>query len=201
MSKIGLFGGTFDPIHKGHTEIAEIVMEKMNLEKIIFIPAGDPPHKLGKKVTDKSDRLNMVKLATSYNSSFLVSDYEIKKEKRSYSVDLIKYFKSINKDDELFFIIGGDSLYNLPTWYHYEELLGLCNFIVISRPQVEKKNLLDKFSGEEKPPRIFFIDDVSIPVSATEIREKIKNGEEVKDYVTEAVYNYIRTKELYKELI
>lgn len=198
MSKIGLFGGTYDPIHKGHTEIAEIVMEKMNLQKIIFIPAGDPPHKLDKKVTDKTDRLNMVRLAVGYNPAFCVSDYEIKKEARSYSLDLIKHFKSIYKEDELYFIIGGDSLYNMPTWYHYEELLGLCNFIVISRPQVEKRNLLDKFSGDEKPPRIFFIDDVSIPISATEIREKIKNGENTKNYVTEPVYNYIRTKELYK---
>ena len=197
MSKIGLFGGTFDPMHKGHTKLCEFVLKKMELDKIIFIPAGDPPHKLDKKVTDKSDRLNMVRLATEYNKSFCVSDYEIKKEARSYSYDLINHFKSVYKDDELYFIIGGDSLYNLPTWYRYEELLGLCTFVVISRPDVEKENLFDKFKGNEKPPRLFFIDDVKIPISSTEIREKVKNSEDIKDYVSEPVFNYITTKELY----
>ena len=170
----------------------------MELDRIIFIPAGDPPHKVDKKITNKTDRFNMVKIATSYNSAFVVSDYEIKKDAKSYSVDLIKYFKNEYADDELYFIIGGDSLYNLPTWYHYEELMGLCNFIVISRPQVENKNLFDKFSGDEKPPRIFFVGDVSIPVSATEIREKMKDGKDVKNFLTEAVYNYITINELYK---
>lgn len=197
MSKIGLFGGTYDPIHKGHIKIAEIVLDKMKLDKIIFIPAGDPPHKQDKKVTEKSDRLNMVRLATEYNKAFSVSDYEINKKARSYSFDLINHFKSVYKEDELYFIIGGDSLYNIPTWYRYEELLGLCNFVVISRPDVKKKNLLDKFSGKEKPPRLFFIDDVSIPISSTEIRKKLKNSEDIKDYVSEPVFNYITTNELY----
>jgi len=199
MSRIGLFGGTFDPIHTGHTEIAEVVKEKIGLSKIVFIPAGNPPHKTDKAVTDKMDRFNMVKLAISDYDGFCVSDYEINKEERSYSVNLLKHFKDVYKEDELFFIIGGDSLYNLPTWYHYEELISLCSFVVVSRPnQYEKEHLLDKFSGKEKPFRAFFIDDVSIDISSTEIREKLKDGQNVQNILHKSVYRYIKDKRLYE---
>ena len=199
MSRIGLFGGTFDPIHIGHTDIAEIVKEKLNLDKIIFIPAGNPPHKTDKDVTDKIDRFNMVKLATEKYDSFCVSDYEINKAERSYSVNLLKYFKEIYFEDELFFIIGGDSLYNLPAWWHYEELISLCSFVVVSRPdQYEKEHLLDKFSGKEKPFRAFFIDDIKIDISSTAIREKLKKGQNVQNMLHESVYGYIKDNRLYE---
>ncbi len=198
MSKIGIFGGTFDPIHTGHIEIAKTAKEKMELDLVIFVPSGDPPHKTDKKVGNKEDRLYMTKLVSSCYDFFSVSDYEVTKDQRSYSVNLIKHFKEIYKTDELYFIIGADSLYNLPLWYRYEELIEMVTFIVISRPhQLDKSRLLDKFKGTEKPPRILFVDDVSIDISSTEIRDKIKNGHDVKDVLPQPVLSYIKDKGLY----
>lgn len=201
MKKTGIFGGSFDPVHKGHIIIAQIAKEQMNLDEVIFVPAGNPPHKTDKKLASNEDRFNMLKLATEHIDGFFVSDYELRKTEKSYSVNLIKHFKEVLNDSELYFIIGADSLYNLPMWYKYEELMEMTNFIVVSRPQVKKENLLDKFSGREKPMRAFFIDDVFVPVSATEIREKVKNGENTDDYLDESVLNYIKIKGLYKESI
>ena len=198
MKKIGIFGGTFDPIHTGHIEIAKTAKERMALDMVVFVPSGDPPHKSLKNARNKEDRLTMTELATSSYDFFSVSDYEIKKNEKSYSVNLIKHFKEVYKEDELYFIIGADSLYNLPLWYHYEELMEMVTFIVLSRPhQLDEKNLLDKFKGTEKPFRAFFIDDVSIDISATEIRDKIKNGQNVKDILPQLVYRYIIDNGLY----
>lgn len=201
MMRTGLFGGTFDPVHKGHILVAEIAKEKMNLDEIIFIPAGNPPHKTDKDITDGGKRLKMLSLATEKKPCFKVSDYEILKREKSYSVDLVRHFKENLKDSELFLIIGADSFYNLPTWYHYEELMEMTSFIVISRPQVKKENLLDKFSGNEKPMRAFFIDDVSIPISSSEIRQALFCGENAEKYLDKSVLSYIKEKGLYKESI
>lgn len=201
MKRTGLFGGTFDPVHKGHILVAEIARRQMDLDEVIFIPAGKPPHKTDKKIESNDDRLNMLLLATADKPYFKVSDFELKQKEKSYSVNLIRHFKEELKGAELFFIIGADSLYNLPKWYHYEELMEMTNFIVISRPQVKKENLLDNFSGEEKPPRVFFIDDVFIPISATEIREQLKRNENAEEYLDKSVLNYINVNELYKEKI
>ncbi|MBE7028485.1 MAG: nicotinate-nucleotide adenylyltransferase [Ruminococcaceae bacterium] len=197
MKRIGLFGGTFDPVHKGHVMVAEIAKKEMELDEVIFIPAGNPPHKEDKKIADGTHRLNMLLLATEDMPYFKVSDIEIRKKEKSYSVDLIKHFRKELKKTELFFIIGADSLYNLPTWYHYEELMQMTNFIVISRPETNKSSLLDKFSGNEKPMRAFFVDDVFIDISSTEIREMLKSGADTEKYLDKSVLNYIRANRLY----
>jgi len=197
MKRIGLFGGTFDPVHKGHVMVAEIAKKEMELDEVIFIPAGNPPHKEDKKIADGTHRLNMLLLATEDTPYFKVSDIEIRKKEKSYSVDLIKHFRKELKKTELFFIIGADSLYNLPTWYHYEELMQMTNFIVISRPETNKSSLLDKFSGNEKPMRAFFVDDVFIDISSTEIREMLKSGADTEKYLDKSVLNYIRANRLY----
>lgn len=198
MSRIGLFGGTFDPVHRGHIKIAKTAMEKADLDSVIFIPSGNPPHKTEQKVTDKWDRFEMVKIATEPYDCFSVSDYELNRKERSYSLNLIKHFKNIYKNDELYFIMGSDSLYNLPTWWHYEELMEICNFIVISRPvQYEKERLLEKFQGSEKPFRAFFIDGVNIDISATEIRDALKMGQDISSFVEDDVLQYIKDNSLY----
>ena len=197
MQRVGLFGGTFDPPHIGHIKVLTEAEKRLTLDRLILIPAGDPPHKTEKKVTDKQHRLHMTKLAFLPFANCSVSDYEIVKQTPSYSVDLIKHFREEMRDCELFFIIGADSFADLPTWWHYRELLTLCNIIVVSRPDTEKAELLTKFKGDEEPPRVFFLDNVHMDVSSTQIRAQIYAGEDVSRLVPDNVLQYIKENKLY----
>jgi len=198
MGAIGLFGGTFDPPHKGHIELAKDVLRKFSLDKIIFIPAGNPPHKTNKEITDKKHRYEMVKMSISNIPQFCLSDFDIKNHKPNYSYITIDYFKKCYKNDEIFFIIGADSFRDFPLWKNYRELLTMCNFIVVSRPGVDKNEYYKKFSGDENFSSVFFIDDVHYDLSSTELRESIKNKTPCKENFPQGVLEYIKEKELYR---
>lgn len=196
MSRIGLFGGTFDPIHLGHIALAERVLEDFSLDKIIFIPSGNPPHKTENNITDKMHRFNMVKLA-SCNDSFSVSDYEIKKEGPNYSYITISHFKEQYPNDEIFFIVGGDSFRDFPIWKNFKTLISLCTFIVVPRPEVDPLSYFEKFKDKQKPENVLFLKDFSFKVSSTEIRNDLLKGQDVSDFVPKEVYQYIKTNKLY----
>lgn len=136
--KVGIMGGTFDPIHYGHLVIAEQVRERFLLDKVIFVPVGKAPHKEGVEV-DKFDRFNMVKLAIESNSNFEISSIEIDKHKKTYTIDTIKELKN-NIDAEIFFITGSDAILMIDTWKDYKELLSLVKFIGATRPGVKRNN-------------------------------------------------------------
>ncbi len=195
--KTGLFGGTFDPIHNGHLKVAQTAKNCLQLDRIIFVPAGDPPHKSGKKITDKAHRLAMVELVAKACGAE-VSDWELGREEKSYSVDLVRHFQTTFPEDEFYFIIGADSFYDLPTWWHYRELMSLCSFVVIARPDTEKENLLARFSGDEAPPRVFFLEDVLVDISSTQIRRSISEGKDVSQLVSPEVMSYIKMHSLYE---
>ena len=195
--KTGLFGGTFDPIHNGHIKVAQVAKDRLELDRILFIPAGDPPHKADKKITAKEDRLSMVELAVQ-DSGALVSDWELCRAQKSYSVDMIKHFMEVYPEDELYFIIGADSFYDLPSWWHYRELLTLCSFIVIARPDTEKDKLLARFEGTETPPRVYFLEDILMDISSTRIREMVSEGKNISRLVPRPVQNYIENRGLYR---
>lgn len=197
MGKIGLFGGTFDPIHMGHIKLAECVLKEFGLDEIIFIPAGNPPHKSTTGMTDKKHRLKMVKIAIKDNDYFSVSDYEVNNESPNYSYITISHFKEIYADHEIFFIVGGDSFRDFPDWKNYRTLISLCTFIVVSRPGIEDLEYFDKFSGDEKPPRVFFLKDFSCDISSTEIRDKLHKGDKIEGLVPHFVEQYINSNELY----
>lgn len=197
MARIGLLGGTFDPVHNGHIAIGEEAKARLSLDKIILIPTGDPPHKANKKVTDKHHRFRMCELVFLPLGGYEVSDYEIKKETPSYSVDMLRYFGEVYPDDELFFIIGADSFRDLPTWWHYRELLRLCTIIVISRPDTEKSELLSLFSGDEEPPRVFYLDSVSMDISSTQIRAMTYRGQDVTHLIPDVAWQYMKENRLY----
>ncbi len=194
--RTGLFGGTFDPIHNGHLQVVHSAKELLQLDRVIFIPAGDPPHKTGRKITDKFMRLEMTRLAAETVGA-QVSDWEVRQEKKSYSLDMIRHFQSVYPQDELFFIIGADSFRDLPAWWQYRELLELCTFVVVARPDVDKKTLLERYAGDEKPPRVFFLEDVPMDVSSTEIRQMVGRGQDFSYLVPPAVLSYIQTHSLY----
>lgn len=197
MKRIGLFGGTFDPIHVGHTELAKKVISSFNLDKIIFIPAGNPPHKLLKKRADKSHRFNMVKLATEDFPYFEVSDFEVLSETPNYSYLTITHFKEEYPDDEIFFIVGADSFRDFPEWKNYETLISLCKFIVVSRPGISLENYYDKYKNTEKFPEAEFINDAFFDFSSTEIRNCISENKPTSGLLEKSVYDYIKTNKLY----
>jgi len=194
--KIGLFGGTFDPIHNGHIKVAQAAKNNLQLDKVILIPAGDPPHKAGKNLSDKMHRLDMARLAAEPLGAE-VSDWELLQTGKSYSVDTVRHFQATCPRDELFFIIGADSFYDIPTWWHYRELLELCSFVVVARPDTDKNKLLAKYAGDEKPPRVFYLQDILVDISSTAIRDKVRRGEDISTLVPPAVQDYIHSHKLY----
>ncbi len=197
MGKIGLFGGTFDPVHMGHIALAKHVLAQFALDEIIFIPAGNPPHKSAKNVTDKAHRFNMVKLATEGEPSFSVSDFELLSDRPNYSYITISHFKEQYRQDELFFIVGGDSFRDFPDWKNYKTLLTLCTFIVVSRPEIAPQQYFEKFSGDETPPRVHFLENFSYPISSTYIRKHLEKGQNVARHLPPMVHEYIKTNKLY----
>lgn len=187
MSKIGIIGGTFDPIHNGHLNIAECAMREYHLDKVIFLTSGNPPHKRGRKILDASIRHIMVKRAVSGKNGFEACDWEVRREEYSYTYNTLVYFNEIYKNDEIFFIIGGDSLRDFDTWYKPQEILKLCTLLVY-----------DREGGSTDAAFAHRIHGAKINISSTEIREKVKNGEDISGLVPECVREFIERNNLYK---
>lgn len=196
--KIGIMGGTFDPIHLGHLATAESVREIFALDEILFIPAARPPHKLGKKVTDERHRLKMTKLATQSNKFFRVSDMELKRTGLSYTLDTVNELQKIFGAAELFFIIGADSLADLSKWHAARELVEKCHFIATTRPGIDADfSAVEEFFGAAASEHIHRVTIPGLEISSTDIREKVRLGRSIKYLVPEVVEEYIRREELY----
>jgi nicotinate-nucleotide adenylyltransferase len=191
--KIGLFGGTFNPIHNGHLKIARKVLNAFELAKIIFIPSGNPPHKSKKDIAGASHRMKMLKLAIAGERKFEVSDIEIRRKGISYTLDTIKEIKKIyGKDAVLYFIAGLDMALDLPNWKDPSKVLNLARFIAVERPGLSSEKLPDKYHE-----KIIFIRGISIDVSSSDIRKRVKEGKTIKTLVPEAVEKYIKGHNLF----
>lgn len=188
--RIGILGGTFNPIHIGHLVLAEEAKEKLNLEKVIFVPAYIPPHKKGEEITEADDRLKMVNLAIRGNPSFEVSTFEIDSKNTSYSIQTLREFKKrYGEDTKLFFITGADSLGELFSWKGLDEIFKLSQFIVANRPGYDVANL---------PKEVEVVTITPLEISSSQIRRKIKEHKSIRYLVPEAVREYITAKGLYK---
>jgi nicotinate-nucleotide adenylyltransferase len=191
--KIGILGGTFDPIHWGHLILAEQAAEKFQLNKVIFIPCAHPPHKKGKKISPAKKRWDMVKLAIQGNPKFLVSDLEIKRGGYSYTVDTLTQLKKIYPKSELYFLTGSDMLKDIYNWRKPEKIYKLAKLVIAFRPSFDKINRKNKFVLKS-----LFLEIPAVDISSTQIREKIKNKESIKYLVHPEVERYIKKKRLYK---
>ena len=190
--KIGIFGGSFDPIHLGHLALAENARLLAKLDKIIFVPAGRPPHKARCHASGK-DRLRMVRIATSRNPNLLVDNFEISKPNRaSYTYVTIRHFRKKYPKDKLYFLIGSDSLAEIPSWKKGWAMARLCSFLVGRRTTEKKPRIPEKTKN-----RIEFMSTPLIDISSTEIRGKIKNKKSMKNLVPDAVSKYIKKRRLY----
>jgi nicotinate-nucleotide adenylyltransferase len=190
MSKVGIFGGTFDPIHLGHLITAQSVREIRGLDKVIFIPAFISPHKSEVKTSSPEDRLNMIKLAIEGVSFFDYSDIEIQKGGVSYTVDTPRELKS--KYDQIEFIIGYDNIFTFHTWKDPDEILKLTKVVVLKRRSSHPPPFEDKYVRQAE-----FVETRGIEISATDIRERVKNEMPINFLVPPNVMEYIYKHKLY----
>ena len=192
--KIAIYGGSFNPMHIAHEKIVDYVLKNLDMDKIIIIPVGIPSHR--ENNLEQSDtRLKICKEIFKNNKKIEVSDIEIKSESKSYTYDtLLKLIKIYGKDNKFFEIIGEDSLKNLKTWKNYKELLNLCKFIVFRRKDDKNTKIDSEFLNNKN---IIILENEYYNISSTEIRNKVKNKEDISGLVNKKVKKLIEKE--YKE--
>jgi nicotinate-nucleotide adenylyltransferase len=190
--KVGVFGGTFDPIHNGHLITAVAVKELRNLDKIIFIPSFIAPHKTDRISSSPEHRIEMLKMAVKDIPYFTYSDYEIKKKGVSFTIDTLKFLK--NEYDDIELIIGYDNLLDFSNWKDPDEILKLIKLVVLKRKVQNEPVEKDKFYYSAQ-----IIETPTIEISATDIRNRVRNNLPVKFLVPDLVMEYIKHFNLYKD--
>jgi nicotinate-nucleotide adenylyltransferase len=189
-------GGTLNPVHLGHLVIAEAAREKFRLDRVVWMPAGDPPHKTDRDLAPQEDRYAMALLATASNPDFEVSRLEMEREGPSYSLLTIQHFREQVGRDDLFFITGADTVLELLTWHQHAEVIRSCRFIAATRPGHD----LGRLSRVLPPEYVERIDPMpvaGVDISSTELRRRIRAGESVRYLIPETVEAYIRNRGLY----
>ena len=197
QKRIALYGGTFDPVHLGHVEIARRVSELFEIEKVLFVPAQVAPHKMRLPVTEPIHRYAMLALATQNDPRLSISTFELDAPDRRYTVNTVEHFqRTIGDSAELFFIMGADSWSEIRTWREWERLLALINHIVVTRPGHD----IDK-TLPAPDARVLFTDAVMKDISATNIRRLASEGrfDELAQLVPAPVAEYIRKYETYRD--
>lgn len=198
MIKVGIMGGTFDPIHIGHLILAMEAINYKNLDEVWFIPTGNPNFKQDKNVADKQKRFEMVKIATQDNKKFNVCDYEINKNGVTYSWETMKYLRE-NYDYDFYFIMGEDSLMSVETWENAEDFLKNTKILACIRRQEEMSKLDVKI--DDLKSKGYFVEKIPtsfIDISSTKIREKVKSNQDFRYFVPNQVFEYIVRNKLYE---
>ncbi|WP_024831570.1 nicotinate-nucleotide adenylyltransferase [Ruminiclostridium josui] len=198
--KIGICGGTFDPVHVGHLAVAEMVRCEFALDKVLFIPSGKPPHKDIASVTDPIHRLNMVQCAISTNPNFEAVSIEIERPGYTYTVDTLKQLHELYpKGTEFYYIIGADVVMDLLKWKSPEEVFKLTSFIALMRPGFHDEEFKTRLNylKSEYGVNIIGYEAPLIEISSTFIRDRVRNGKSVKYFITESVERYIKENNLY----
>lgn len=199
-AKVGIMGGTFDPIHVGHLVTAEAVRIEYNLDKVLFIPAGNPPHKQESLVTPAIHRYIMTVMATYSNRHFFVSALELERSGPSYTIDTVRtLIDCYGANTELYFITGADAVKDLPSWQEIDQLLDLCYFVAAARPGcISYIDQVIKQFGAKGRRSIQRLATPELEISSTDIRERVKKGRSIKYIVPESVEDYIYKEGLYR---
>ncbi|HYG59561.1 MAG TPA: nicotinate-nucleotide adenylyltransferase [Symbiobacteriaceae bacterium] len=199
MPYVGIMGGTFDPIHFGHLAAAEGAMHVAGLDRVIFMPNRQPPHKAGRPVTPAEHRAAMVRLAIQDNPHFAFSHLELERDGPSYTLYTVRAIQEQHPDWRLAFLAGMDSLVELTTWYEYRTLLGLIDMVIFTRPgySAQRRDAALAALGPELTGRIQLIEVPGVAVSSTELRERSSQGYPLRYLVPDAVLRYIQEHQLY----
>jgi nicotinate-nucleotide adenylyltransferase len=211
--KIGIFGGTFNPIHMAHLRIAEEIRDSFELFKVVFVPVATPPHKPLAENLSFEKRLAMVKMAIAGNPCFTFSDIEGKREGKSYSIDTLQLFRELYPEDEFYLIMGSDSFADFSTWKEYSSIFTCCNIVAIMRPGAAVTSLKDalpvdirnEFCYHETEKRlahksghsVYYIVGTQLDISSTSIREITNKGRSIKYLVPDPVEQYIHKQRIY----
>ena len=200
--RLGIFGGTFDPIHLGHLILAEQCRDACGLDRVLFVPAGRPPHKQKRRVTSGKLRKEMVELAISGNPNFSVSAIELDRDEPSYSANTLGELAKQNPDAELFLLIGSDSLHHLPHWYQPKRIISLATPVIGTRPGSELPNLrpLQDLLGAADTEEIqqHLVEVPLVHISSSLIRGRTAVGKSIRYLVPRAVECFIETNKLYR---
>lgn len=198
--RLGIFGGTFDPIHKGHLAIAEAMQQQLKLDRILFIPDYLPPHKLQQQCSPSPDRLAMTLLGIQGHPLFTVSDRELRRRGVSYTVDTLhQLYRRYHRYYDLYFLIGADSAEQLPTWHWIREAMRCSIFAAAARPGFAPyKEKVTRALARQGLTRLVWVDTPEIDISSTQIRQRVRAGQAIGDLVPQAVADYIRQRELYQ---
>lgn len=191
--KVGIMGGTFNPIHTAHLILAEHAYEQYELDTVLIMPSKNPPHKDNDEILPEENRVTMIEMAIKDNPHFELSRIELKREGTTYTVDTLEYLTSQYEDTEFYFIIGGDSLYQIDTWKNPERIFQLCHILAATRYGLEKEVIKErieelkiKYHGN-----IDLLDTPNLDISSKFIRTQVKDGKSIKYYVVNEVENYI----------
>ena len=198
--RLGILGGTFDPVHRGHLALARAARDELRLEKVVFVPAGQPWRKAGRMIASGKERLAMLRLALEGEEAFQVAALEVERAGPSYTADTLEALKAERPEDELFFILGEDALVDLPNWHRPERILELAKLAVARRAKASQEALEAagrRLSGLLE--HVVWLEMPLVEVSATGIRERARGGLPLEEMLPAAVADYIRQRRLYRE--
>lgn len=200
--KIGIMGGTFDPIHNGHLMLGEYAYRQFDLDLIWFMPNGNPPHKSNDSIESQTKhRVEMVKRAISGTEYFSLQPYEAETKEVHYSYKTMDYFKRSYPEHEFYFIIGADSLFSIEKWVHPEILLKKCVILAAYRDEKGTEEMLAQIAylNQKYQADIRLLNTPNVDISSSEIREKLKRGQSIQEIVSDTVYAYIEENQLYRD--
>ena len=195
MIKTGIFGGAFNPVHKGHVRLAEEAVKQLKLKRLLVIPTFDSPHK-ETKLLPFEDRAEMCRRAFGHIKGVEISDIEVQLGGKSFTINTIRELKSRYPDEQFFLLIGGDMLFSFDKWYKYESILKEAKVCAVAR---DNDSFVDMMEFANEMGRVKVLPTKAIEVSSTEIREKAAKGEDITELVPESVAEYICEKKLYSE--
>lgn len=199
--RIGVYGGTFDPIHLGHLVIAEFAREQFDLEQVLFVPSGNPPHKSKERITSPRQRLEMVQLAVAGNARFAVCDYEVCRDSISYTVQTLQHLKQTHPGAELYLILGADNLRELPNWHQPDAIAELAHLCFAARPgsELDFSMLNGVIAGSRaQDARTHQLATPLLEISSSDIRRRAANGNTIRYLVPAPVHAYIEAEGLYQ---